>query len=222
MPLSSPVPYVRDVYEYLEVIPLRPRFHRHFDFTSFQTLLLFCTTTSPEDYAQLLLSSYIPFVRIPLEIQVASYVKYPFTSCALKSFSYYSNSFVEMIGSSMEFPNPHYYFELDFESTEELDWQHSQGYQGVEYWSKEGQRKENRRDRTSMRQFQQRAENRERRKKGLLPPRRASGTHNGKHRIRQPHQQPLPPIRQWINPQNYGSIPNGENMFADLFFFSLL
>jgi len=128
MPLSSPVPYVRDAYEYLEVIPLRPRFHRCFDFTSFQTLLLFCTTTSPEDYAQLRLSSYIPFVRIPLEIQVASYEKYPFTSCALKSFSYYSNSFAEMIGSSTEFPNPHYCFELDFESAEELDWQRSQGY----------------------------------------------------------------------------------------------
>ena len=84
--------------------------------------------------------------------------------------------------------------------------------------SKEGQRKENRRDRTSMRRFQRRAENRERRKKGLLQPRRASGTHNGKHRIRQPHRQPLPPIQQWINPQNHGSIPNGENMFADLFF----
>jgi len=87
MPLSSPVPYIQDAYEYLKVIPLRPRFHRRFDFKSLQTLLLFCTTTSPEDYAQLRLSSYIPFVRIPLEIQVASYVKYPFTSCALKSFS---------------------------------------------------------------------------------------------------------------------------------------
>ena len=73
-----------------------------------------------------------------------------------------------------------------------------------------------------MQQFQRRAENKERRKRGLLPPRRASGTHNGKHRIRQLHQQPLPPIRQWINPQKLGSIPNGENMFADLFFFSLL
>jgi len=150
MPLSSPVPYVRDAYEYLEIIPLRPRFHRRFNFTSFQTLLLFCTMTSPEDYAQLRLSSYIPFVRIPLEIQVASYVKYPFTSCVLKSFSYYSNSFAEMIGSSTEFPNPHYCFELDFESAEELDWQRSQRYRGVEYLSKEGQRKENQRDRTSM------------------------------------------------------------------------
>jgi len=99
--------------------------------------------TSPEDYAQIRLSAYIPFVRIPLEVQVASYTKYPFTSCALKSFSYYSNSFAEMIGSSMEFPNPHYCFELDFESAEEMDWQHSKGYQGVKYLSKEGQRKEN-------------------------------------------------------------------------------
>jgi len=125
---SSPVPYVRDTYEYLEVIHLRPRFHRCFDFTSFQTLLLFCTTTSPEDYAQLRLSSYIPFVWLPVEFQVASYVKYPFTSCVLKSFSYYSNSFAEMIGSSTELPNPHYYFELDFESAEEMEWQHSPGY----------------------------------------------------------------------------------------------
>jgi len=186
---SSPVPYVQDTYEYLQVIPLHPRFHRCFDFTSFQTLLLFCTTTSPEDYAQLRLSSYIPFVRLPVEFQVASYVKYPFTSCALKSFSYYSNSFAEMIGSSTELPNPHYCFELDFESAEEMDWQHSPGYRGVKYLSKEGQRKENRRDRTSMRRFQRRAENRDRCLMGLLPPRRASGTHNGKHRIRQPLQQ---------------------------------
>jgi len=94
------------------------------------------------------------------------------------------------------------------------------GYRGVEYLSKEGQRKENQQDRTSMQTFQRRAENRDRRRMGLLPPRRASGTHNGKHRIRQPLRQP--PLRQWINPQNNGSIPNGENMFTDLFFFSLL
>jgi len=120
----------------------------------------------------------------------------------------------------MELPNPHYYFELDFESAEEMDWQRSSGYRGVKYLSKEGQRKENRRDWMSMRQFQRRAENRDRRLMGLLPPRRASGTHNRKHRIQQPLRQP--PLRQWINPQNNGSIPNGENMFADLFFFSLL
>ena len=152
-----------------------------------------------------------------MEFQVASYVKYPFTSCALKSFSYYSNSFVEMIGSSTELPNPHYCFELDFESAEEMEWQRSYGYQGVEYLSKEGQRKENRRDRTSMQRFQRRAENRDRRLMGLLPPCRASGTHNGKHRIRQPLRQP--PLRQWINPQNNGSVPNGENVFTDIFFF---
>jgi len=29
---SSPIPYVRDAYEYLEIIPLHPRFHRRFDF----------------------------------------------------------------------------------------------------------------------------------------------------------------------------------------------
>jgi len=217
---SSPVPYIRDAYEYLSVIHLHPCLHRCFDFTSVQTLLLFCTTTSPEDYAQLRLSLYIPFVRIPMEFQVASYVKYPVTSCALKSLSYYSNSFAEMIGSPMELPNPHYCFELDFKSTKEMDWQHSPGYRGVEYLSKEGQRKENRRDRTSMRRFQRRAENRDRHLMGLLKLHHQSGTHNGKHRIRQPLRQP--PLRQWINPQNNGSIPIGENMFADLFFFSSL
>ena len=187
---SSPVPYIRDAHEYLSVIPLHPHLHCRFDFTSFQTLLLFCTTTSPEDYAQLRLSSYIPFVRLPVEFKVASYVKYPFTSCALKSFSYYSNSFVEMIGSSTELPNPHYCFELDFESAEEMEWQRSPGYRGVEYLSKEGQRKENRRDHTSMRRFQKRAENRDMRLMGLLPLHHPSGTHNGKHCIWQPLQQP--------------------------------
>jgi len=88
-----------------------------------------------------------------------------------------------MIGSSTELPNPHYCFELDFESAEEMEWQRSYGYRGVEYLSKEGQRKENRRDRTSMQRFQRRAENRDRRLMGLLPPCRASGTHNGKHHI---------------------------------------
>jgi len=56
-----------------------------------------------------------------------------------------------MIGSSTEFPNPHYCFELDFESAEEMDWQRSSGYRGVKFLSKEGQRNEYQRDRTSMR-----------------------------------------------------------------------
>ena len=55
-----------------------------------------------------------------------------------------------MIGSSTELPNPHYCFELAFEGAEEMEWQRSPGYQGVEYLSKEGQRKENRRDCMSM------------------------------------------------------------------------
>jgi len=138
---------------------------------------------SPEDLAQLQLSSYIPFTRLPLEFQVASYVKYPFPSCALKFLSYYSNSFAEVIGSSTELLNLHYFFELDLESAEEMDWQRSPGYQGVEYLSKEGQQKANRRDRMSMRRFQRREENKDRHLMGLLPPRRKSGSHNGKHRI---------------------------------------
>jgi len=147
---SSPVPYVRDVLEYVFAVNFDSKIHRRFDPYSFQTTLFFCTNTSPEDYAQFQLSSYIPFVQLPLEFQVASYVKYPFPSCALKSLSYYSNSFVEVIGSSTELSNLHYFFKLDFESAEEMDWQCSQGYRGVEYLSKEGQQKENRQDRTSM------------------------------------------------------------------------
>ena len=139
MPLSSPVPYVRDAFEYLSVIQISNTLHRRFDYTSFQTLLLFCTTTSPEDSAQLRLTSHIPFIRIPLEIQVASYVKYPFTSCALISLSCYMNSFAEFLGTATEIPNPHYFSELDFESAEEMEWQQSAGYHGVEYLSKEGQ-----------------------------------------------------------------------------------
>jgi len=147
---SSPVPYVRDVLEYIFTVNFDSKLHCRFDPYSFQTTLFFCTTTSPEDYAQLRLSSYIPFVKLPLEFQVASYVKYPFPSCALKSLSYYSNSFAEVIGSSTELPNPHYFFELDFESAEEMNWQCSKEYRGVEYLSKEGQQKETRKDRTSM------------------------------------------------------------------------
>ena len=139
MPPSSPIPYVRDVLEYLFALDFDPKKHCRFDPYSFQTLLFFCTNTSPEDSVQLRLSSYIPLIRLPLEFQVASYVKYPFPSCALKSLSYYSNSFAEVIGSSTELFNPHYFFELDFESAEEMEWQQSHGYRGVEYLSKEGQ-----------------------------------------------------------------------------------
>ena len=138
MPPSSPIPYVRDTFEYISAINFDPKFHRHFDSRFFQTTLFFCTNTSPEDQAQLQLSSYILFVRIPVEFQVASYEKYPFSSCALKTLSYFSNSFGEMIGNSMNLPNLHYFSELDFESAEEMDWQCFPGYRGVEYLSKEG------------------------------------------------------------------------------------
>ena len=207
---SSPIPYVRDVVDYLPKICFDPRIHRYFDEYSFQTTLIFCNTMhSAENHVQLQLCSYIPFVRIPVEFQVASYIKYPFPSCALKNLSYYSNSFAEMVGSATELPIPHYFAEMDFTSAEELDWQRTPGYYGVEYLSKEGQRKENQKDRTSMKRYQRRAENQDRHLMGLLPLRRKAGTHNRKHRQR--------PQRLGTISRFDASLPNGQNTFADLF-----
>jgi len=86
-------------------------------------------------------------------------MKYAFPSCALEYLSYYSNSLAELIGSSTNIPNPHYFSKLDFVSAEDLEWQCTPGYHGVEYLSKEGQQKENQKDRTMMRRYQRRFEN---------------------------------------------------------------
>ena len=60
---SSPIPYIHDVLEYISKISFDPRIHQHFDAYSFQTTLYFCNTIhSAEDYVQLRLCSYIPFV----------------------------------------------------------------------------------------------------------------------------------------------------------------
>ena len=134
----------------------------------------------------------------------ASYIKYSFPSCTLEYLSYYSNSFAEMINSSTRIPNLHYLFEVDFISAEELEWQCTPGYYGVEYLSKEGQRKENQKDWTMMQRYQKRAQDRDRHLAGLLPPRWKAGTHNGKHR----HQQRLQ--RLGTIPRLDVSLPNGQ------------
>jgi hypothetical protein len=228
MPPHSPVPYALDVYKAISHLTFDRSKYRSFAASSFQLLLVYCTCTrSSEDKTlEQKLSRYIPFVpigRLPFQVDGTTYV-YP--SCDLKFLSGYSGNFSEFIGGVTRIPNPHYFQILEFFFAEDYTWPQTPGYRDKDYLSKEGTRKQVRKERTWMRRYAKRERIKEQRALGLMPPRRKPGTNNGPHRpIAMRKQGPVvayaapaivPGVVPYFDPD---SLPNGQNAFADHFAF---